>query len=182
MESTENRLDRRFLRRPMHAAYIDNRSNVLTNSCPFCISIAPPKTSTRSAIGSHAHMQWVIRTPVLCVSNHKVLDKNRIPLYPMQVTEEMMHGYSMNKDDYLKRLRRIEGQVRGIQRMVDEDQYCIDVLTQISSINKAMQGVAVGLLNEHLHHCVTNAIAEGGAEADAKIAEATAAIERLVKS
>lgn len=93
-----------------------------------------------------------------------------------------MHGYSMNKDDYLKRLRRIEGQVRGIQRMVDEDQYCIDVLTQISSINKAMQAVAVGLLNEHLHHCVANAMAEGGDVADAKIAEAVAAIERLVKS
>jgi DNA-binding FrmR family transcriptional regulator len=93
-----------------------------------------------------------------------------------------MRGYSMNRDDYLKRLRRIEGQVRGIQRMVEEDKYCIDVLTQISSINKAMQSVAVGLLNEHLHHCVAHAMAEGGAEADAKIAEATAAIERLVKS
>jgi DNA-binding FrmR family transcriptional regulator len=88
----------------------------------------------------------------------------------------------MERDDYLKRLRRIEGQVRGIQRMVEEDTYCIDVLTQISAINKAMQSVAVGLLNEHLQHCVAQAIAEGGAEADAKIAEATAAIERLVKS
>lgn len=93
-----------------------------------------------------------------------------------------MRGYSMNRDEYLKRLRRIEGQVRGIQRMVEEDTYCIDVLTQISAINKAMQSVAVGLLNEHLHHCVVQAIADGGDEAEIKIAEATAAIERLIKS
>jgi DNA-binding FrmR family transcriptional regulator len=92
-----------------------------------------------------------------------------------------MRGYSMERDDYLKRLRRVEGQVRGIQRMVEEDVYCIDILTQISAINKAMQSVAVGLLNEHLHHCVANAIREGD-DTDAKIAEATAAIERLVKS
>ena len=93
-----------------------------------------------------------------------------------------MRGYSMNRVDYLKRLRRIEGQVRGIQRMVEEDTYCIDVLTQISAVNKAMQSVAVGLLNEHLHHCVAQAISDGGDEASVKIAEATAAIERLIKS
>jgi DNA-binding FrmR family transcriptional regulator len=93
-----------------------------------------------------------------------------------------MRGYSVTRDDYLKRLKRIEGQVRGIQRMVEEDTYCIDVLTQISAVNKAMQSVAVGLLNAHLHHCVAHALAEGGDEVDAKIAEATAAIERLVKS
>lgn len=93
-----------------------------------------------------------------------------------------MRGYSMNRDDYLKRLKRIEGQVRGVQRMVEEDSYCIDVLTQISAINKAMQSVAVGLLNEHLHHCVAQAIADGGDDANVKIAEATAAIERLIKS
>jgi DNA-binding FrmR family transcriptional regulator len=92
-----------------------------------------------------------------------------------------MRGYSMERDDYLKRLRRVEGQVRGIQRMVEEDVYCIDILTQISAVNKAMQSVAVGLLNEHLHHCVANAMKDGEG-VDQKIAEATAAIERLVKS
>ena len=65
-----------------------------------------------------------------------------------------MRGYTMNKDDYLKRLRRIEGQVRGLQRMVDEDTYCIDVLTQVSAATKALQSVAVGLLDEHVRHCV----------------------------
>ena len=90
-----------------------------------------------------------------------------------------MRGYEMNKDDYLKRLRRIEGQVRGIQRMIDEDTYCIDVLTQVSAINKALQSVAVGLLDEHVRHCVKNASPE---ESEAMIAEAMQAIERLVKS
>ena len=93
-----------------------------------------------------------------------------------------MRGYSMNRDDYLKRLRKIEGQVRGIQRMVEEDTYCIDVLTQISAVNKAMQSVAVGLLNEHLHHCVAAAAENGGDDMQLKISEATAAIERLIKS
>ena len=91
-----------------------------------------------------------------------------------------MHGYSSDKDVYLKRLRRIEGQIRGIQRMVDEDTYCIDVLTQISAATRALQGVAVGLLEDHLHHCVADAVAEGDAEE--KLAEATEAIRRLVKS
>ena len=93
-----------------------------------------------------------------------------------------MRGYSMNRDDYLKRLRRVEGQVRGVQRMVDEDTYCIDVLTQIAAINKAMQSVALGLLNEHMHHCVTQAIRDDEGSAGDKVDEATAAIERLLKS
>jgi DNA-binding FrmR family transcriptional regulator len=80
------------------------------------------------------------------------------------------------------RLRRIEGQVRGLQRMVDEDAYCIDILTQISSANRALQAVALELLDAHLEHCVRDAIDGGGPEADAKIAEASAAIARLVKS
>jgi DNA-binding FrmR family transcriptional regulator len=94
-----------------------------------------------------------------------------------------MRGYTMNKDDYLKRLRRIEGQVRGVQRMVDEDTYCIDVLTQISAINRALQSVAVGLLDEHVRHCVRDA-AVGGDErhADEMVTEASRAIERLVKT
>src|SRR6478672_3724508 len=92
------------------------------------------------------------------------------------------HGYTPNKDNYTKRLRRIEGQVRGIAKMIEEDKYCIDVLTQISAVNSALQSVALGLLEEHLGHCVTHAVAEGGDEADRKLAEASAAIARLVRS
>ena len=92
-------------------------------------------------------------------------------------------GYTMAKADYLKRLRRIEGQIRGLQRMVEADEYCIDILTQVSAATKALQSVAVGLLDEHLRHCVTGAVAAGGeAEADRLIDEATHAIDRLVKS
>lgn len=94
----------------------------------------------------------------------------------------MDRGYTAQKEAVQKRLRRIEGQVRGLQRMVDEDQYCIDVLTQISATTKALQGVALELLEDHLGHCVTNAIEAGGPDATAKVREAAAAIERLVKS
>ncbi len=93
-----------------------------------------------------------------------------------------MYGYAENKDAVLKRLRRIEGQVRGLQRMVEEDTYCIDVLTQISAVNRALQAVALELLDDHLSHCVAEAMAEGGADATEKLAEATAAIARLVRS
>ena len=93
-----------------------------------------------------------------------------------------MAGYSDTKDGIQKRLRRVEGQVRGVQRMVDDDAYCIDVLTQISAATKALQAVALELLEDHLSHCVADALAEGGAAADAKVAEATAAIGRLVRS
>ena len=92
------------------------------------------------------------------------------------------HGYIHRKDDYLKRLRRIEGQARGLQRMVEDEQYCIDILTQVSAMTSALESVALGLLEEHLHHCVVDAARAGGPEADAKIAEASAAIARLVKS
>jgi DNA-binding FrmR family transcriptional regulator len=92
-------------------------------------------------------------------------------------------GYTEQKDDYLKRLRRIEGQIRGLQRMVDNDEYCIDVLTQVSAATRALQSVAIGLLDEHLRHCVTGAaVADGEGEARRLIDEATTAIERLVKS
>src|SRR5437868_11895226 len=91
-------------------------------------------------------------------------------------------GYSDDKDAVLKRLRRIEGQVRGLQRMVDEDSYCIDVLTQISAVNKALQSVAIELLDDHLSHCVAQALAEGGTGAQEKVAEASAAIARLVRT
>ncbi|MFC5237151.1 metal-sensitive transcriptional regulator [Pseudonocardia zijingensis] len=93
-----------------------------------------------------------------------------------------MNGYTHDKDAYLKRMRRIEGQVRGIAKMIEGDQYCIDVLTQVSAATKALEAVALGLLDEHLHHCVTQAAAEGGPVADQKVAEASAAIARLVRS
>jgi DNA-binding FrmR family transcriptional regulator len=95
-----------------------------------------------------------------------------------------MPGYvdTDNKEAVRKRLRRIEGQVRGIQRMVDEDKYCIDILDQISAVTKALQAVAIGLLDDHLSHCVANALTSGGVEADEKVAEASAAIARLVRS
>lgn len=93
-----------------------------------------------------------------------------------------MNGYTQDKDAYLKRMRRIEGQVRGIARMIEHDEYCIDVLTQVSAATKALQAVALGLVDEHLRHCVTQAAAQGGPVADNKVAEASAAIARLVRS
>ena len=94
-----------------------------------------------------------------------------------------MRGYTMNKDDYTKRLRRIEGQVRGIQRMIDEDEYCIDVLTQVSAATKALQSVAVGLLDEHIRHCVADATrGDDPDRASEMVTEATRAIERLVRA
>ena len=94
----------------------------------------------------------------------------------------IVYGYTQNKDDYLKRLRRIEGQVRGIARMVEDDKYCIDILTQVSAATKALQSVALGLLQEHLAGCVVDAARVGGPDADAKVAEAADAIARLVRS
>ena len=93
-----------------------------------------------------------------------------------------MNGYTDDKDAYLKRMRRIEGQVRGIAKMIEDDKYCIDVLTQVSAATKALEAVALGLLDEHLRHCVAQAVAEGGDTAEQKVAEASAAIARLVKS
>ena len=95
---------------------------------------------------------------------------------------QFMRGYTQDKDAYLKRLRRIEGQVRGLQRMVEDDTYCIDVLTQISAATRALQAVAIGLLQDHLGHCVSQAVERGGPEADAKVKEAAEAISRLVRS
>jgi DNA-binding FrmR family transcriptional regulator len=91
-------------------------------------------------------------------------------------------GYTADKQAHLNRLKRIEGQVRGIQRMVDEDTYCIDVLTQVSAATKALETFALSLLDEHLRHCVSDAVRVGGDEADDKITEASAAIARLVRS
>jgi CsoR family transcriptional regulator, copper-sensing transcriptional repressor len=91
-------------------------------------------------------------------------------------------GYLTNKDAYLNRLRRIEGQARGLQKMVEDEKYCIDILTQVSAMTSALQSVALGLLDEHLNHCVVQAAAAGGDEADSKIKEASDAIARLVRS
>ncbi len=93
-----------------------------------------------------------------------------------------MAGYNDKKEAIHKRLRRIEGQVRGLQRMVDEDKYCIDVLDQVAAVTKALQAVAIELLDEHLTHCVTDAVTTGGKAAEQKVAEASAAIARLVRS
>ena len=95
----------------------------------------------------------------------------------------MTRGYTMDRDAYLKRLARIEGQVRGLSRMVSDDVYCIDVLTQLSAVTKALESLGIGLLEEHVNHCVLEAAQEGDeATARAKVAEATRAIERLVRS
>jgi DNA-binding FrmR family transcriptional regulator len=99
-----------------------------------------------------------------------------------QETSGGRHGYIHDKDDYLKRLRRIEGQARGLQRMVEDERYCIDILTQVSAMTKALQSVALGLLDEHLSHCVVQAVAAGGPEAEEKVREASDAIARLVRS
>ena len=92
------------------------------------------------------------------------------------------YGYISAKEDYLKRLRRIEGQARGLQRMVEEEKYCIDILTQVSAMTKALQAVAVGLLEDHIGHCVVDAAVEGGPDAETKLKEVTDAITRLVRS
>jgi DNA-binding FrmR family transcriptional regulator len=100
----------------------------------------------------------------------------------MESTASSHHGYISSKDDYLKRLRRIEGQARGLQKMVEDEKYCIDILTQVSAMTSALQSVALGLLDDHLSHCVVSAAAQGGPEADTKIKEASSAIARLVRS
>jgi DNA-binding FrmR family transcriptional regulator len=93
-----------------------------------------------------------------------------------------MHGYTEHKEDVLARLRKVEGQVRGIERMVAEDKYCIDILTQVSAATKALQSFSLELLDEHMAHCLVDAARAGGPEADAKVREASDAIARLVRS
>ncbi len=107
------------------------------------------------------------------------------PTGPVEtVAEGHQHGYlsSNHKADLLRRLRRIEGQARGLQRMIEEEQYCIDILTQVSAMTSALESVALGLLDDHLHHCVAEAVRSGGDEADEKLQEASKAIARLVRS
>lgn len=98
------------------------------------------------------------------------------------MTDEHQHGYLHRKDEHLRRLRRIEGQTRGLQRMVEDEQYCIDILTQVSAITSALHSFSMALLEEHMNHCVVDAARAGDAEAQEKVAEAVAAIRRLVKS
>ncbi|WP_329456605.1 metal-sensitive transcriptional regulator [Streptomyces sp. NBC_01497] len=97
-------------------------------------------------------------------------------------TGPQVYGYHNRKDEHLKRLRRIEGQIRGLQRLVDEDVYCIDILTQVSASTKALQSFALQLLEEHLRHCVADAAVKGGAEIDEKVQEATQAIARMLRT
>jgi len=100
----------------------------------------------------------------------------------VDVARQTEHGYISDKSRFLARLKRIEGQARGIHRMVDEEKYCIDILTQVSALNKALEAVALGLLDDHLKHCVMDAAAEGGSVAEAKLKDASDAIARLVRS
>ena len=93
-----------------------------------------------------------------------------------------MHGYTADKEQYLQRLRRVEGQVRGLQKMIEDDKYCIDVLTQVSAVTRALQAVALGLLEDHLGACVSEAVRQGGDEGRASVHEAAEAISRLVRS
>jgi DNA-binding FrmR family transcriptional regulator len=90
-----------------------------------------------------------------------------------------MRGYTMDKDNYRRRLKRVEGQVRGLERMIEEDQYCIDVLTQISAVTSALRSISLGLLDEHVRHCVASA---EGEESEEKITEAITAVARIVRS
>ena len=102
--------------------------------------------------------------------------------HPDGCAHDSGHGYLDHKDEYLRRLKRIEGQARGLQRMVEEEQYCIDILTQVSAMTKALEAFALAMLDEHLSHCVVRAAQAGGEEAEEKIREASAAIARLVRS
>ena len=108
-------------------------------------------------------------------------NKTAAPASPTPVSGAAVQR-SEHQRDIVNRLRRIEGQVRGIQRMIEDDAYCIDILTQVSAATKALESMALVLLDEHIRHCVTDAIQAGGDEADAKVSEASAAIARLVRS
>lgn len=115
--------------------------------------------------------------------DHDLVDSGHPDTHDVDATHDHSHhGYIHDKDAYLRRMRRIEGQARGLARMIEDEKYCIDILTQVSAVTKALESVALGLLNEHLNHCVLDAVQRGGVEADEKMAEAQAAIARLVRS
>ncbi|MGB3413454.1 MAG: metal-sensitive transcriptional regulator [Microbacteriaceae bacterium] len=97
------------------------------------------------------------------------------------MSEEHQHGYISDKNAFQNRLKRIEGQVRGLQRMIDEEEYCIDIITQVSAVTKALEKVSLGLLEDHLRHCVAEASQKGGVIAEEKLLEASAAIARIVR-
>ena len=148
-------------------------SSVLPLGSPLSSSLAHAAPSTRNAVVSASNARTRL---VRCRCMFS-------PLYTLRgYSLSTMPGYDMDKDDLLRRLRRVEGQVRGIAQMVEDGRYCIDVLTQVSAVTRALQGVALELLDDHLAHCVADAMASPGEDADAKIAEASAAIARLVKS
>ena len=114
------------------------------------------------------------------------LDPSSLDSSSLDSAPHEQHGYTANKDAYLRRLKRIEGQVRGIARMVDEDKYCIDILTQVAAVTKALHAVSLGLVEEHIGHCVVGAAAEPDPELraeaiDFKVKEATDAIGRLLR-
>jgi len=140
--------------------------------------------SRTDSIGSGSALVTVTRdVPPTTRSTVTVLTPAMLPISSVTAaTHESPHGYIHRKDDYLKRLRRIEGQARGLQKMVEDEKYCIDILTQVSAMTKALQSVALGLLDEHMSHCVVQAARAGGPEADEKIREASEAIARLVRS
>ena len=120
------------------------------------------------------------------MSESEVPGTARLDPSPLDPAPHEQHGYTSNKDAYLRRLKRIEGQVRGIARMVDEDKYCIDILTQVAAVTKALHAVSLGLVEEHIGHCVVGAAAEPDPELraeaiDFKVKEATDAIGRLLR-
>jgi CsoR family transcriptional regulator, copper-sensing transcriptional repressor len=160
-------------------------SNLLTWSVCYRISTVRGCTAA-TRYGQHDVPSLATAEFPIDVQTPSVIARRHTPHgYAGQIAREggqAMAGYVENKDEYLKRLRRIEGQVRGLQRMVADDTYCIDVLTQVSAATKALQSVALGLLDEHMSHCLVDAARVGGVEQDAKLKEASEAIARLVRS
>jgi DNA-binding FrmR family transcriptional regulator len=145
--------------------------------CAACrAAVAPPPgAGTRAA-------SWARKASTVSARTVVRLTIVRLPRLPSSAYSGTVRGYTQDKDAYLKRLRRIEGQVRGLQRMVESDTYCIDILTQVSAVTRALQAVALGLVEDHLGHCVAQAIEDGGPEAQDKVKEASKAIARLVRS
>src|ERR1035438_2011103 len=149
----------------------------LTGKCPRALPVTGHWAPDGHLFQRLPGRESSVRPPPAARAGGRRLGSPGVPTYPRS-----MHGYTQDKDAYLKRLRRIEGQVRGLQRMVEEDVYCIDVLTQVSAVTRALQAVALGLLEDHLGKCVTEAVRAGGDEARDSIREAAEAITRLVKS
>src|ERR1039457_7261662 len=159
-----------------------SRSSIFLKTCwPTATAsrgCRPPVTRRQAATFPTSGRPGKFSPPSTCGSGRgRGVGSLGVPTYPRS-----MHGYTQDKDAYLKRLRRIEGQVRGLQRMVESDTYCIDSLTQGSAVTRAPQAVALGLVEDHLGSCVAQAIEDGGPEAQDKVKEASKAIARLVRS